>query len=100
MLLQEKGQFWKLDQIIAKHSEAQTGCPVTYSYSRKSVNDLIGDGFEIKDKFVEHIFPYQIPKYVKYEYKKEWYWRMLPESVFRSLERRFGWHLCVTAEAK
>ena len=100
MLLQEKGQFWKLDQIIAKHSEAQTGCPVTYSYSKKSVDDLIGEGFEIKDKFVEHIFPYQIPKYVKYEYEEEWYWKMLPERVFRSIERRFGWHLCVAAEAK
>ncbi|HEY0427887.1 MAG TPA: class I SAM-dependent methyltransferase [Pyrinomonadaceae bacterium] len=99
MLLQEKGQFWKLDDIIAKHSEAQTGCPVTYSYSKKTIEDLIGDGFVVKDKFVEHIFPYQIPKYVKYEYEKEWYWRMLPESVFRKFERTFGWHLCTTAEA-
>src|SRR5260370_39913994 len=29
-----KGQFWKLDKLIATHSEAQTGCPVTYAYSR------------------------------------------------------------------
>jgi len=31
-----KGQFWKLDRLIAEHSEAQTGCPVTYCYSRSS----------------------------------------------------------------
>jgi SAM-dependent methyltransferase len=100
MLLQEGGKFWKLDDIIAKHSEAQTGCPVTYSYTKKTIKDLIGDGFEVKETFVEHIFPYQIPKYVKYEYEKEWYWKMLPESVFRALEKKFGWHLCATAEAK
>lgn len=100
MLLQERGKFWKLDDIIAKHSEAQTGCPVTYSYTKKTIEDLIGEGFKVQDKFIEHIFPYQIPKYVKYEYEKEWYWRMLPESVFRKLEQNFGWHLCATAIAK
>jgi len=100
MLMREKGQFWKLDEIIAKHSEAQTGCPVTYSYTKKTIKELIGETFDIKDNYVEHIFPYQIPEYVKYEYIKEWYWRMLPENVFRRLEKTFGWHLCVTAKAK
>lgn len=100
MLLQERGRFWRLDEIIAKHSEAQTGCPVTYSYSRKGVRELIGDRFEVEEVFVDHIFPYQIPKYVKYEYEREWYWRILPQTVFRQLEKRFGWHLCVTAKAK
>jgi 2-polyprenyl-3-methyl-5-hydroxy-6-metoxy-1,4-benzoquinol methylase len=100
MLLQEKMRFWDLDAIIAKHSEAQTGCPITYSYSRHSARTLIGDGFYIDDVFVDHIFPYQIPKYVKYEYEKEWYFNMLPTFMFRALERRLGWHLCVTATAK
>ena len=100
MLIQEKGRFWKLDKIIARHSEAQTGCPVTYSYTRKTIKDLIGENFDIEENYVEHIFPYRIPEYVKYEYVKEWYWRMLPENVFLRLEKTFGWHLCVTAKAK
>jgi SAM-dependent methyltransferase len=100
MLMQEGGKFWKLDDIIAKHSEAQTGCPVTYSYSESTLKTLVGDAFKVEDVFVDHIFPYQIPKYVKYEYEKEWYWKMLPDSVFRGLEKRFGWHLCMTARAK
>lgn len=100
MLLQEKGAFWKLDEIIAKHSEAQTGCPITYSYDKKSVKNLIGSGFEVEDVFVDHIFAYQIPKYVKYEYEKEWYFRYLPENAFRFLEKKIGWHLCVTARVK
>lgn len=100
MLLQERGRFWRLDEIVAKHSEAQTGCPVTYSYTKRTVRDLIGDGFEIKESFVDHIFPYEIEKYVEYEYELEWYWKMLPEALFRAFERTFGWHLCSTAIAK
>lgn len=100
MLMREKGRFWKLDKIIAKHSEAQTGCPVTYSYTKKTIKELIGETFDIEDNYVEHIFPYRIPEYVKYEYVKEWYWQMLPENVFRRLEKNLGWHLCVTAKAK
>lgn len=100
ILVQEKGKFWKLDDLIAKHSEAQTGCPITYTYSKKTVRELVGDGFEIDDICVDHIFPYQIPKYVRYEYEKEWYFRHLPPTLFRALERKFGWHLCLTACVK
>jgi 2-polyprenyl-3-methyl-5-hydroxy-6-metoxy-1,4-benzoquinol methylase len=95
-----KGAFWNLDKLIATHSEAQTGCPITYSYSKKSLARMIENGFEVKDIFANHIFPYRIPDYVQYRYVKEWYFRYLPQSFFRFLEKRAGWHLCVTAEAK
>jgi len=48
---------------------------------------------------VDHIFPYRIPEYVQYRYIKEWYFDLLPGRIHRGLERHFGWHLCVTAEA-
>jgi len=91
-----KGAFWKLDELIARHSEAQTGCPVTYSYSRRTVRDLL-EGFTVASAKVDHIFPYSIPEYKRYEYRKVWYFRALPANVFRWLERRLGWHLCVEA---
>jgi SAM-dependent methyltransferase len=100
LMKEGKGTFWKLDRHIARSSEAQTGCPVTYSYTKKTIHDLLGSGFKAEDVFVDHIFPYRIPDYVKYEYVKEWYFRYLPEKVFRALERKFGWHLCVTAKVK
>ncbi len=31
---QGRGRFWKTDELVAKHSEAQTGCPVTFTYTR------------------------------------------------------------------
>lgn len=90
------GAFWKLDELIARHSEAQTGCPVTYVYSPKEAACLL-NGFEITDMWADHIFPYRISDYVQYRYKKVWYFRWMPRPVFRWLERHFGWHLCVTA---
>ncbi|MEP6923478.1 MAG: class I SAM-dependent methyltransferase [Pyrinomonadaceae bacterium] len=95
-----KGQFWKLDELIARHSEAQTGCPITYSYGSKSVKELIGDNFKVENIQIDHVFPYRIPDYVQYRYVKEWYFRFLPQTVFRAFEKTFGWHLCVTAQAK
>jgi 2-polyprenyl-3-methyl-5-hydroxy-6-metoxy-1,4-benzoquinol methylase len=96
-----KGQFWKLDRLIADSSEAQNGCPVTYSYSRSSGRRLLEEhGFHVTKTEVDHIFSYSIPEYVKYQYKQVWYFRWMPKPLFRALERMFGWHLCLTAIPK
>jgi len=84
-----KGAFWKLDFLIAKYSEAQTGCPITYSYTKKSAGDLM-KGFRFVHYRVEHIFPYSIPEYRQNVYKKVWYFRYLPDSFFHWLETKIG----------
>ena len=96
-----KGQFWKIDRLIADSSEAQTGCPVTYSYSRGSGRRLLEDhGFRVTRTMVDHIFAFSIPEYVKYQYKRVWYFRWMPRPLFRAVERMWGWHLCLDAEPK
>jgi len=93
-----KGRFWRARSLIAQNSEAETGCPVTYTYTRRELKALLEDqGFNVEDIRVEHIFPYRIPDYVQYRYVKVWYFRWLPSRIFRWLERKLGWHLCVTA---
>lgn len=95
-----KGQFWRLKELVAEHSEAQTGCPVTYTYTREEGRRLIeSSGFHLTEAFVDHIFPYRIPEYVKYEYVKGFPWNVAPQSFTRWMEQHFGWHLCLTAEA-
>jgi SAM-dependent methyltransferase len=92
------GAFWKLDEAVARNSEAQTGCPVTYTYTRRSVRELLeGAGFSVAGMFVDHIFPYRVPDYVQYRYVKAAPFRWLPTPAMRALEHRLGWHLCVTA---
>jgi 2-polyprenyl-3-methyl-5-hydroxy-6-metoxy-1,4-benzoquinol methylase len=93
-----RGVFWKIDELIARYSEAQTGCPVTYTYTKKSIKEML-EGFEVLEARAEHIFPYRIDDYKAYRYKKAWYFRYLPRKVFRWMERKWGWHLCVTARA-
>jgi 2-polyprenyl-3-methyl-5-hydroxy-6-metoxy-1,4-benzoquinol methylase len=94
-----KGQFWKLQDVVAKNSEAQTGCPVTYTYTRLEGRQLLErHGFHVTDVRVEHIFPYRIADYTKYQYVKEWYFRWMPRPFFRLLERCWGWHLLLTAQ--
>src|SRR5437667_7681542 len=94
LLTEGKGRFWKLPELVAKNSEAQTGCPVTYTYTRREGRQLLErHGFRVTDVRVEHIFPYRISDYVKYQYVKEWYFRWMPQPLFRALERRLGWHL-------
>ncbi|HTS47083.1 MAG TPA: methyltransferase domain-containing protein, partial [Bryobacteraceae bacterium] len=96
-----KGQFWKLDQLIAEYSEAEEGCPVTYSYSPTGARRLLEKhGLRVTNVAVDHIFPYSIPEYVQYQYKVVWYFRWMPNFLFRALERAFGWHLCLTAKPK
>jgi len=96
-----KGQFWKMDQLIAEYSEAEEGCPVTYSYSPIGARRLLEKhGLRVTKVAVDHIFPYSIPEYVQYQYKVVWYFRWMPNFLFRALERVFGWHLCLTAKPK
>jgi hypothetical protein len=100
LLTYGKGQFWRLEELVARHSEAQTGCPITYTYTRQEVEDLLErNGFRPTEMWVDHIFPYRIPDYVQYRYMKVWYLGWMPRSLFHWLERRLGWHLCVTAKA-
>jgi ubiquinone/menaquinone biosynthesis C-methylase UbiE len=96
-----RGRFWDWRRIVATYSEAQTGCPVTYTYTKSELSQILEKrGYRVTEVFVDHIFPYSIPEYVQYQYKKVWYFRWMPAPLFRWLERNFGWHLCITAVAK
>jgi 2-polyprenyl-3-methyl-5-hydroxy-6-metoxy-1,4-benzoquinol methylase len=95
-----KGQFWKLSEIIARNAEAQTGCPIAYTYTRKEGRELLErHGFKVSKVEVDHIFPYRIRDYVQYRYVREPYFAWMPQPMFRALERRIGWHLLLTATA-
>jgi ubiquinone/menaquinone biosynthesis C-methylase UbiE len=100
LLGEGRGRFWKLRELIAKNSEAQTGCPITYTYTRREARELLErHGFRPQAIEVAHIFPYRIADYVQYRYVREWYLRWMPAWMFRALEKRLGWHLCITAGA-
>ena len=93
------GAFWRAKELIAKYAQAQTGDPIIHYYSFSGLRRLLKD-FEIVSMEKEHIFPYKIDKYIKYEYEKVWYFRYLPKFLFRFLERHLGWHTLIMAKYK
>ena len=98
VMKQGKGRFWRWRELVAEHSEAQFGSPVTYTYTPSELKAILErHGFRVTEVFVDHIFPWRIRDYVQYRYVKVWYFRFLPNRAFRWLERKLGWHLCATA---
>jgi len=94
-----RGRFWRADELVAEHAEAQTGCPVAFTYTRREARELVeGAGFRVRGLGVDHVFPYRIRDYVEYRYVKEPYFRWMPATLFRRFERALGWHVLVTAE--
>lgn len=97
LLVHGHGRLWALDEVLARHSEAETGCPITYTYLPRQIPALL-ERFQIREMTIEHIFPYRVREYVQHRYRKAWYFQVMPAPAFRWLEHHFGWHLCVTAE--
>lgn len=92
---------WKDAMIRAglDQPEAQTGCPIAFTYSHKEVEDLLANaGFKVTEIENDHIFPYVIEKYVQYEYEPQPWFKAMPKEVFRALEKALGWHLLIKAK--
>lgn len=94
-----KMKFWKWKELIQYYSEAKEGCPVTFVYSKKEIKNLL-ENFEIISVKKDHIFPYKISEYIKYNYTYNWYWRIMPKFLFRLFEKFFGWHTLIKAKLK
>ena len=75
--------------------EAQNGCPLAYTYTNSQVYQLLNK-FENININQDHIFPYKIDPYKEGKYIKEDWFNCMPESMFKILEKKLGWHLCIT----
>jgi SAM-dependent methyltransferase len=89
------------ESLIAMHSEAQTNCPVTYSYTPKEITEILESlGFSVTETKIDHIFPYKVDLYKQYIYEKEDLWKNFNEEAFHDFEKRYGWHLMIKAKLK
>jgi SAM-dependent methyltransferase len=76
--------------------EAQSGCPIAFTYTPDEVRDLL-KGFNVLELRQEHIFPFVVEKYVKYEYEIVPWFAAMPKNMFAALEKKLGWHMLITA---
>jgi SAM-dependent methyltransferase len=92
-------ESWKSLMIDAgfDQPEAQTGCPVALTFTKDDVASLLDGLFSIRSIHQDHIFPYVVEKYIKYEYELEPWFKAMPAEMFAALERRLGWHLLISA---
>lgn len=74
--------------------EAQSGCPVAFTYTQEEIRDLLRR-YEILDIHQDHIFPYVVEKYVNYEYERQPWFKAMPDEMFQALERSLGWHTLI-----
>jgi|SRR5438067_5569034 len=86
----------RLDELIARNSEAQTGCPVTYTYTYNEARALL-KGFDILEMRKAHIFTWDVDAYKRYEYKKDAAWAGVTDEQLENLEKELGWHLLIRA---
>jgi 2-polyprenyl-3-methyl-5-hydroxy-6-metoxy-1,4-benzoquinol methylase len=89
---------WKNIMIEANYDqpEAQTGCPIAFTYTPDEVRNLL-NGFNVLEIRQDHIFPFVIEKYVKYEYEIVPWFSAMPKDMFAALEKSLGWHMLVAA---
>lgn len=97
-----KWDFGAIDQLLGEYSEAQSGCPITHSYTFDDVREkLLNDNdWLIEDLRKDHIFPYKIPEYIKHQYVIDDCWAKLSKEQFHQFEKEMGWHLLIRARRK
>lgn len=86
-----------IDELISMYSEAQTGCPITYSYTYEEARKLFSD-YQIIEIKKDHIFPWNIEKYIDYKYVKDEQFKNISDELFKDLESELGWHMLIKAK--
>lgn len=91
---------WKSAMISAglDQPEAQYGCPIANTYTKREITAVLHKlGFSVESIQQDHIFPYVVEEYKKYNYVREPWFQNMPQEVFRAIERELGWHLLITS---
>lgn len=92
---------WKAAMITAglDQPEAQAGCPIANTYYPEEIIDLLqSNGWRCLSIYQDHIFPWNLEKYLQYEYEYEPYFAAMPREVLAAFTAALGWHLLVQAK--
>ena len=90
--------FHDANYQIAKRSEAEINCPITFTYTPNEAKKLLGKAFDITCIRKDHIFKYDIPHYIEKEYVIDDAFKNMSDDEFREMERELGWHLLIDAK--
>lgn len=86
----------RIDETIAKRSEAEYGCPVTYTYTYAGARRLLcAGGFQATRLWKDHIFVWDVEHYRRGEWVKDAEWAALTDEEIQELADEVGWHLLI-----
>lgn len=87
-----------MDDTIREFAEAQSGCPIAYTYTFDQIHDLLAPWYNVTDIHKDHIFKWDVQKYINHEYEIDDAWTDVSLDNFRALEKELGWHTLVKAK--
>lgn len=90
--------FSDIDTLIQNYSEAQSGCPVTYTYTFDDVKDLLSPYFKVDSIWKDHIFIWDIEKYKQNIFEPEDTFKNVSAEYFEKMCKELGWHTMFIAK--
>jgi SAM-dependent methyltransferase len=99
--LMHENNNWTFDNssaLIQKFSEAQTGCPVTTTYTFEEVKDLITSKLSITKIWKDHVFCWDIEEYKKQNFVLDRPFQNIDKTFFEQMKQELGWHTLFIAK--
>jgi hypothetical protein len=90
--------FSSADSLIQNYSEAQSGCPVTYTYTFDEIKELVSPFLSVKDIWKDHIFIWDIPSYKENKFIPDTPFKDLDPVYLKKMEKELGWHTMFIAK--
>ena len=88
-----------MSNIIRLNSEAQYGCPVTYTYSIDEARKLFGDcGYQVQSIWKDHIFKFKFPEYKDNVYVIDQPFANMTKEDYNEMCKELGWHTMIEAK--
>lgn len=97
MMEEGKSNIQGINELVRHNAEAQSGCPIAYTYTFKEIYKLLHP-FKIQKIWKDHIFQYDIEPYKNNIYIKNKYWQNVDENVIQQFCEELGWHTLVIAK--
>ncbi len=84
--------FENVDTLVQQYSEAQSGCPVTYTYTFDEIKELISPYFNVDKIWKDHIFIWDIENYKKNIFIRDTPFNNVSDDYLQKLCKELGWH--------
>jgi len=91
--------FADADTLVQMYSEAQSGCPVTYTYTFDEVRELVAPYLTVDKIWKDHIFMWNIEEYKKNNFVRDEPFQGVSDEYLAKMCADLGWHTMFIAYA-